>query len=149
MVAHPKKLGRGESGEGRIGGLLENELFAGGAVDPVDLLLAALIAPDEGGPNHAVVGVEQGQAVHLTGEADAGDGGSRDAGFRQDAADRLEARIGPVLRALLGPKRFFDPNIFVSGGNARGDLSVAVHEQGARAACSDVDSEPIRHDLAV
>ncbi len=81
IVADPEQFGEREAGEHGVGGVVENAFAADLRVDPVDLLLTALIAPDERGAEHTIVAIEQREAVHLTGEPDALDVAALDAGF--------------------------------------------------------------------
>ncbi len=73
VVAHPEQFGKSEAGEDRVGDRFEDLFASHGPVDEIDLGLAALVAPDEGGADHGVGAVEDDQAMHLAGEADAAD----------------------------------------------------------------------------
>ena len=69
VVANPKQFGEREAGEDGIGGPGEDVFPAGGLVDPIDLGLGALVAPDEGGADDAIVFDEDGEAVLLIGRS--------------------------------------------------------------------------------
>ena len=71
VIAHPQQLGQREAGEHGVGDEFQDVLAADLGVDGVHLRLAALIAPDQRGADHARRRVEDHQAVHLAGKADA------------------------------------------------------------------------------
>ena len=76
--------------------------------------------------------IEDHQAVHLAGEADAAHLGAGDSGLRERAANRLTSGIPPVLGALLGPQRPLHPHIFV-GRRVSTGAPVLVRPPAARA----------------
>ena len=142
VVADPEELGEGEAGEDGVGGEADDVVAAEGGVDVIDLDLRALVAPDEGGADDGVGFIEECEAVHLAGEADARDLIARDAGLGEDTADGGLGGIPPVFGALFGPERAVHDDVFVGGGEAVGDLAFGVEEEGAGAAGADVDAEP-------
>ena len=113
------------------------------ALIAVHLSLAALVAPDERGPDHAARIIEHNQAVHLAGESDAFDVAARCSGLIENAADRALSGVPPVLGTLFGPQRPLHAHVFVRGSKRVLQMAVLVDEEGARAAGSDVDSHPI------
>ena len=68
-----------------------------------------------------------------------------DAGLRQHAADGGDGGVPPVLGALFGPKRALHAHLFVGSRETRADAAAFIHQEGARAAGADIDSEPHRH----
>ena len=54
VVTDPEQLRKSEAREHWVRGAFQNHFFAGGVIDPVHLRLAALVAPDQRGPDHAV-----------------------------------------------------------------------------------------------
>ena len=83
--------------------------------------------------------------MHLARKTDAGYVFSADSGLGQDSLDRLDRGVPPVFGTLLGPQWMSHLNVFVRGGHAGGDASFGVHQQGTRAASSNVNSKPILH----
>src|SRR6266571_2840703 len=65
VVADPEELGQRESRQHWIRDGLDDELLSRDLFDPIDLRLAALIAPDERGADDAAQLVEQRQSMHL------------------------------------------------------------------------------------
>ena len=97
VAAKPKELGRREAGESAVARELEQAAEADPLLDLAALGAGALVVPEDGRPEHALVGVEGDEPVHLAGEADSGDvvDGERSEG--------LLGRAPPVFRVLLGP----------------------------------------------
>jgi hypothetical protein len=69
------------------------------------LRLCALIAPDEGGPNHFIVRIEQYCPMHLSGKADTTDPIFAGSQSVKSAMDRDAAGPPPIARILFGPSR--------------------------------------------
>ncbi len=69
----------------------------------MDLRLAALIAPDQRGPDDAGGMIEDDEAVHLAGQTDAADIGAGRLGLGEDTANGLSRGVPPVFGPLLGP----------------------------------------------
>ena len=86
-LAHPEKLGEREICERRIAGEADQTFAAEHFFELARLRFAALVAPDDGGADDFVRGIEQDRAVHLSREADAGDVFGLDAGRLQRLAD--------------------------------------------------------------
>ncbi len=116
-----------------------------GFVDAVNLLLAALVAPDQRGPDHLVRVVEQDETVHLTGQADALHVATCGGSLRQYSVNRGLGGGTPILRTLLGPQRLLHSHVLMRSGKGVFDTAVFAYQEGARAARSDIDSEPIGH----
>src|SRR5581483_1949525 len=87
MVANPEQLGESEAGEDRVGGAFEDARAARLLIHPIDLGLAALIAPDERRPDDFVGRIEHHEAVHLAGKAYATNVCALCAGEREYSAD--------------------------------------------------------------
>ncbi len=103
VVAHPQQLWQREAGENGIRGIAQHGAEAELRIDEIDLRLAALVAPDERGPNYLPLLVEQHKPVHLAGETDAAHRASIDAGLAQHALNRQLPGAPPVFGRLLGP----------------------------------------------
>jgi hypothetical protein len=68
-----------------------------------DLRRGALIAPDEGGADDFIAGIEQDRAVHLPGKSDAGDFIAAASASVESAANGQAAGPPPVARILFRP----------------------------------------------
>ncbi len=145
VIAHPKQLGQRKSGEHRIGRPRQNIFHARRAIDEIDLLLAALVAPDQRRPNHLMRVIQNHQPVHLAGKSDAADFARSHTAFREHAANRQHRCVPPIFRTLLGPQRALHAHVFVRRSEAGANASLRVRQQRARAAGADVDSQPHRH----
>ena len=97
-------------------------------IDPIHLRLAALVAPDERRTDDVVLAIQNHQPVHLPGKSDTADLIARNSGRSQRAANRVERRIGPVFRALLGPQRPLHHDFFVRNRD-RGSFFAARVDQ--------------------
>ena len=62
--------------------------------------------------------------------------------FVECAADRLNRRVPPVLRALFGPQRPLHAHLLMRRGKAGAHLALCIHQQGARPARADIDPQP-------
>ena len=118
VIADPQQFGQGEAGEHGVGDVLKNLVAAELGVDGVHLRLAALVAPDEGGPDDGVGTVEDHETVHLAGESDAVDVTAGDARGGKHGANGDDGRVPPVLGTLLRPEGPLHADVFVRGGCA-------------------------------
>ena len=89
-VGDPHRLGRGEAGHRDIAGAAAEIGHA--AFELVAFGERAAVVPEDRRPQRLVVGVEKGRAVHLAGEADAGE--PRES-VRRVGADRRDRRPRP------------------------------------------------------
>ncbi len=71
VLAKPDDLRRRETRQNTVAGLRDDEVLPSRLVDPVALGPGALVAPEQGGPNHLSVRVEEDAPVHLPRESDA------------------------------------------------------------------------------
>ena len=142
IVTDPEEFGQREAGEHGVRDAGEDLRFAHRLVDPIDLRLAALIAPDEGGANYAVGIIKDDEAVHLAGKPDALDLRAGDAGLRKNPADGGHRRVPPVLRALFGPKRLVLHHVLMRHRMGRYNPTVAIYQQRTAAARPNINSEP-------
>ena len=122
-------------------GQLQEPVAADRFVEPAAFGFRALIAPDDRGPQHLAISIQEHGAVHLAREADAGDRIGRRAAFRQHRADRLLAGPPPVVGILLGPGGSWRRERGVVPRLGPEQAAVVVEDQGARAARADVDAE--------
>ena len=88
--------------------------------------------------------IEQDEAVHLAGQPDRHDLGRRDAGRRQDRADRVDAAVPPQPRVLLAPQRPRDVEPVLRHPDPA-DGPRLVDEDGLRRGRRDVDPEDEAH----
>ena len=145
MVSQPENLGRGKSGERRIGDHLD-ELLAppGPAFDLFTLGGRALVVPQQGRADHLVLLVEKHRAVHLTGEADRPDVGPFEIGYFDHRIHDLDRGFPPILWVLLAPKRLG----VVAGVVGRGlgqNLALGVDGQRLGAGGANVDANANAH----
>ena len=105
-------------------------------LDLAALGAGALVVPEDRRAQHAVIGVEHDQAVHLPGEPDA----LRRAGGRAQPVQHALGRPPPVLRILLGPAGPGRREL-VSGLRARDHAPVGVEGESLDAAGADVQPE--------
>ncbi len=103
-------------------------------VDGVDLGLAALIAPDERGPDDLIGIIEHDQAVHLAGEADALDLTRVDACVGEYFSDGEARGTPPVVGILLRPEGMPHGNVRMGFGATGADDAVLL-PRAARACC--------------
>ena len=140
VIPNPEELRRSEPRQDRIRRLLQDHGLAGLGIDPVDLLLTALVAPDQRGPNHFVRTIEQGQTVHLPGQPHAGDLVAASTGLPNRGLDCGESGVPPVLGALLRPQRLLHQNLFMQGGDTARNRPVRPDQQRPRTAGAYIDS---------
>jgi hypothetical protein len=107
------------------------------------LWLRPLIAPDDCGPNHLVVFIQQDRPMHLPGKSDAGDRLSASAWIIESAADRLTAGFPPIPGILLGPSQMRGGKRRVVCGSGGNDSSSLVNNQSASPARADIDPEEL------
>ncbi len=131
VIAHPQQLRQRKSSKHRIRRMLQHRRCAKALIDPIHLGLTALIAPDERRTDCVVVAIENHQPVHLPGKSDASHLIARDSSGSQRTANRFERRIGPILRALLGPQRLLHYHLFVRNGDCGSFLSARIHQDRA------------------
>ena len=128
MIAHPQQFRQRKSSQHWIGGMFDHLRGAQKLIDPIHLRLAALVAPDQRWADDFVIAIENHQPVHLPRKSDAPDLIAVDSGGSQRTANRFECRVGPVLRALLGPQRLLHHDVFVSNRD-RGSFPSARIQQ--------------------
>ena len=141
VAADPQQFRQREIGERGIRRQLEQPIAADGVVQPPALGLGALVAPDDRRPQDRAARVEQHRAVHLSGETDARDGIGRDAGLRQDRAQRILRRAPPVGGILLGPRRTRRGKRRVLRRRRAQERAVFSKQQRARAAGADINTQ--------
>jgi hypothetical protein len=105
VLADPQELDQSEIRKRRIRGQFQQPPRANRPIEPRALLLAPLIAPDDGRPQNVPVLVENHSPMHLAREADAGDLPRLHAALRQHRPHRLLASFPPIRRVLFGPRR--------------------------------------------
>ena len=143
VAPHPQQLGQGEAGEGRVERQLDEAGGADRGGDRVALGAGALIAPEQRGPDHLILRVEQRRTVHLAGKAHRRDGGAVDPGVGQGAADGLARRAPPVRRVLFGPARSRRGEGDVLRRRRPDDAAGGVDHERPGAARPDVDTQKV------
>jgi hypothetical protein len=98
-AAHPHQLGCGEAGQGAIAGQPDQPLGADGLLDLIAFVRRALIVPENGRAQDAVVAVERHETVHLAAQPDPG----RLAGRVAQAREDVLGGPPPVLGVAFGP----------------------------------------------
>lgn len=106
-----------------------------------NLRFRALITPDEGGPNHSIIGIEQYGSVHLPGEADGRDFVSARFRRMECALNRQSAGSPPIVRILLCPSHLRRREGNMLFGTAGQDSPMFVHNQRTGSAGADIDPE--------
>src|SRR5712664_1950773 len=147
VLADPKQFCEREIRQGRIASELNQPFLADFGAQIAALLFGANVAPDQRGADDASLLVEHDRAVHLTGEADAGDFFGAKAGTRDGFANRDAGGTPPVFGVLLGPtdlRRSEGLVFFRRGGD---DAAVAINDDGARSSGSNVNPEYVDVDI--
>ncbi len=96
VSTQPEQLGRGESRKRPVAGEGDQPVEADELLDLGALGARALVVPEDGRAENAVIRVETDQTVHLSREADPGVAGAK-------ASQCLLARVHPVVGILLRP----------------------------------------------
>ena len=142
VVAHPQNFGGRKACQRRVGGDLDETFGPHTGGDLLTLCGCALVAPDDGGPQHLSVGVQHHQAVHLPGNTDAPDLAAVHPGghFLQRGVGGLPPVGGVLFRpAVLG---------LVHGvlhQRAFYNIALGVEQHGFGAAGAQVDPDQIFH----
>ncbi|MCY1228691.1 hypothetical protein D9M72_410210 [compost metagenome] len=134
---HPGKLRRGEARENDIAG---NRAELRVRVECCRLAEAAGVVPENAGPKHPVVGVQQCRAVHLAGEANAAHRRKLRRVGRFQPGNRLLGRPHPVRRVLLRPAGMWPRNVERAGGRTD-DALVAIDQHCLDARGTEIQSE--------
>ncbi|HEX8873305.1 MAG TPA: hypothetical protein VF780_01670 [Nitrosospira sp.] len=103
MFADPEKLRDREIRESRIAGKLNEEFGAKFLGKVAALLFASNVAPDQSGPDHAVLVIQHDRSVHLAGKTNASNVVSAQVGIGQRLRNRNSGSAPPVGGILLGP----------------------------------------------
>ena len=141
MLANPKEFGQREIRERRIAGELNQAIEADVALEFLRLSFCALIAPNEGGAYDFVAFIEQHRAVHLTREADGGDGLGRETGRPESLGNSEGGGAPPVARVLLGPAGLWTGEIGVLFRARCKDDTALINNDRASAASTDINTE--------
>ena len=138
MLGDPHRLRRGEAGHREVAGAAQEignapfELRAFGE--------GAAVVPQDRRPQRLVRRVEKGRAVHLAGQADAGESRER---VRRVAAHGLDGGLDafdPVVGILLAPQRFRTRHVERGGRLGDGSL-LGVDQQRLDRRRADVEPE--------
>ena len=105
---------------------------------------AAPVVPQDRRADRRRRRVQGDQTVHLTGEADALDGVSGDAGGATCLVDRLDGARPPIVGGLLRPTRSRGGRRVASAAS-RDDLALLIEENGLGAAGTNVDADEEAH----
>jgi hypothetical protein len=103
VLPNPQELDQSEISESRITRQLQKPTRADGLIQPLALLLAPLVAPDNGWPQKLPVTIEDYRPVHLARQADAGDLAGLHVALRQHRPHGFSASLPPIRRMLLRP----------------------------------------------
>ena len=76
IIPYPEQLRQSETREHGICSKSQDSICAKQMIDGIDLLLAALVAPDQRGTDHPIGRIQHDKAVHLPGKSDAAHGAS-------------------------------------------------------------------------
>src|SRR5262249_6467864 len=108
------------------------------------LLLAPLVAPDEGRAGHLVFCIKDDQPVHLTGEPHTAHVLPGHTCLREHSTDRGHRRFPPILRPLLGPEPTPHSHVLMLRRESGRRRSAIVHQECARTSGADIDPKPHR-----
>ena len=135
-----------ELGGGEVAGRVEEAAEAGLGAEVGEGFGAdgdgAAVAPDDGGADDVVVGVNGHEAVHLVGDADGAHLGG--VGFGEDGADCLGGVLPPDGRVLLGPAGLGGVDRHLFGGGLRGGDDASgggVEEGGFDGGAAEIETE--------
>jgi len=103
VLLYPQYLWRGKAGQRIVPGDLDQALLSQPGADFVTLCAGALVVPQDCWPQHHPVFVQQGQPVHLPGQANALDGFAREASLGQYRANTLYRAVPPIRGVLFAP----------------------------------------------
>jgi hypothetical protein len=143
VLADPKKLRDREIGKRRVTSELDQTLGADFLRQRAALRFGPHIAPDKRGTDHLTAIIEHYGAVHLAGEADAGDIFAAQFGRSQRLANSDAASSPPIVGMLLGPANRGRRKRRMLLGSRRGDRALFVKQQGACSAGANVNAQEI------
>ena len=144
MLANPQELGEREVGERGIASKANETIGSELAGELLHLVVAALVAPDDGGAHDFFFRIEDDCAVHLAGEAYASDVRGIDLGLLRHLPNGKLAGAPPIMGILLGPARAGRGEVGVICGADGHDAAGGVDEERPRAARADIDAEEIK-----
>src|SRR5262249_50728592 len=124
----------------------ERRAPAGFLLDLLALRRGPLVVPEQGRPDDLAFPVEEDGAVHLATQAESGYVLRPELTRAQDLLHRLDRRVPPEVRMLLGPPR----RGMVAGilrRRRRQDRPPLVDGQRLRPGCPDVDPQRDTHRL--
>ena len=139
MPAQPQQLGRPEAGQAVVGGIAHGLLRREPGVQFLRLAAGALIHPDHAGVRHGAITPQQYTALHLAGQADAGDAPPH-TGDGHRLTDSPVTGVPPVGGTLLcpaGPGRYHVAFLIAAAADHAG----GIHNDGLDAAGSGVDAQ--------
>ncbi len=146
VLPNPKTLGQREIGEGRIAGELTQTFGADGRSQFVRLLLGPHVAPNQRGPHHLSLLVQENGAVHLSRETDTGDLFRANTTLGQGLPGCKSTGSPPVGGILFGPTDLRGGKgamLFRRRGNYR---SALVDHQRARASGTYVNPKKVHRN---
>jgi len=135
----PDNLRSRETGQRGIKSQIQEPLSPDRVHDPLALGGRALVVPHDTAPEDAPLGVQHDHAVHLSGQAKAGDiAGAYMRGI-DDLPYRLDGCLPPILGVLLRPLRPRGIHGIVVGG-AADQVPQFIDQEGAGSRSAYVDS---------
>lgn len=141
VLADPQNFREREVGQRGIARELNQALQAERARKIVRLFFRANIAPNQRRPNDISLFVKQNCAMHLAGEADAGEVFAGEVRTRKRFANRNAGGAPPVFGLLFRPANLRRCERLMIGRSGRNEPPALIDDDGARAAGANVNPE--------
>ncbi|CAJ8221307.1 Uncharacterised protein [Burkholderia pseudomallei] len=138
VLREPQQLRRGEARHRHVAG--DRARFGHERLELDAFGRGARVVPEDRGAQHLPRAVDERRAVHLAGQADPAQRGEAARMHGAHGGDRVERRVPPRLRALLGPVRMgaLDGERRAAGGERRG---IGVGQDRLDFGCAEIDAE--------
>jgi hypothetical protein len=147
VFSNPKNFGEGEIRQSRIAGELNQALQTKSACEIAALFFCADVTPNDRGADDAAVFVKKDSAMHLAGEANAGNVFAREIRSLECVANRCAGGAPPVFRMLLGPADLRRGEGLMVFRGRRDNGAAAIDYDRARPARANVNPEYVDKSL--
>ena len=143
--AHPHELRRRKARQRRVTGNLDQAIIPDTPRNPVGFGLAALITPDNRGPENLVVLAQQHQPMHLPGQSDSPYLLRFGRGALQQLADCQLRGTPPILWILLCPLRLWCADGLMICRLAADHRSFLIHQDCSCSSGTNINAKVVAH----